>query len=106
MYRAASARFAMPPKRASESGDPAASDADFDSVPFAQIGRVVTLPGYRNVQVAFRDHPRHGETLEECGERVSRMVDTRIRADIRKADRPDFGDATQTSLDDTPGSPA
>ena len=53
-------------------------NADGGTVPYVLIGRVESLPGMRNVRVTIRDVPRDGETIEQAGERVSRLVNERI----------------------------
>lgn len=59
------------------------------------IGRVESLPGMRNVRVTIRDVLRDGETVEQAGERVSRLVNERIL--LLTMRRPESG--PQRSLD-------
>jgi len=73
----------MPPSSSSEEQSTPPPNIS-DSAPFAHIGRLVSLPGYRNVEVKLRDYVQPGESLEEAADRVSRLVDARIAADIRK----------------------
>lgn len=70
-------------------------NSDGGTVPYVLVGRVESLPGARNVRVTIRDVPRNGETIEEAGERVSRLVNERIL--LLTLRRPESG--PQRSLD-------
>lgn len=70
-------------------------NSDGGTVPYVLIGRVESLPGMRNVRVTIRDVLRDGETVEQAGERVSRLVNERIL--LLTMRRPESG--PQRSLD-------
>jgi hypothetical protein len=76
-------------------------NSDGGTVPYVLIGRVESLPGMRNVRVTIRDVPRDGETIEQAGERVARLVNERIHLlTMRRSTE----SAPQRSLDRLSGS--